>query len=492
MALGWTAWTVSPAYVGLFAPVAALLCWSWGPSRRRRANLAWGLGALVLLAVSLDVFSLFRDAAACQDLRCGEADTRLSLSQLGGWLPTADRLGRPGALLFAWVLLPVGWATARRGPLVLGSLFAALLALASLGPCPAATVSGLADAEPLSVLRPLACLFRGAREDASLLTAATLSAAVLGGAGLASVPFPRLRWLLAGPTCAAAAVCWLPGLGSGDAWQTPEPSPAAAFLSTVPAGPVVELPYDRRGQLLSALDHPARARRNPPSLVGVRPSSDPVLRWVDALGLGTPLPAQTPTAQMLTATGLQWIVFEQSRCGQHGTHCGHDFFQVLGGVLGAPRVHGDGTVVAWAVTPSPDLSQGAGLNPTARSVRHVDAPPGTPGGGQQSGSPTHTQAGPGEGTPGAAPGFALDIRVPDGSRPSLTVRVAERVFVPNDAGEGEDLQAGDGIWTALIERYPPQRPLEVRWGEASAFTGDIALQTGQGIPRMEVVLSAPE
>ena len=101
-------------------------------------------------------------------------------------------------------------------------------------------------------------------------------------------------------------------------------------------------------------------------------------------------------------------------------------------------------------------------------------------------NPCRARRGPARGGRGAAPGFALDIRIPGGRGADLTAHVAERSFAPNDQGDGEDLRAGDGVWTALIERYPPQRPLEVRLAGEVVFSGAIALETGSGIPRMAV------
>jgi len=125
------------------------------------------------------------------------------------------------------------------------------------------------------------------------------------------------------------------------------------------------------------------------------------------------------------------------------------------------------------------------------SVPHQAAPPGedtthraVPHG---EGGPTHTTAPPGAGGQ-SAPGFALELTLPRGQS-AVEVTVQDVSFTPRDDGRGEDRKARDGVWTAMIERYPPDQPLTVTAGGAVLFSGAIVLERVEGVPRMGLDLS---
>lgn len=145
-------------------------------------------------------------------------------------------------------------------------------------------------------------------------------------------------------------------------------------------------------------------------------------------------------------------------------------------------------------------------NPVEHNNFHVEAPPGAPqnlsdASPSQPGQPlqdvehsvqphstehVHTVAPPGEGNR-PSPGFAFSVRLPPDIT-DVTIVVGEKTFVPSDDGQGEDKQAGDGIWTAVIERYSATNPIEVHAGGVTLYNEPIAIVQTRDIPRMFVDL----
>ncbi|MFT4979998.1 MAG: hypothetical protein ACI8S6_005910 [Myxococcota bacterium] len=106
---------------------------------------------------------------------------------------------------------------------------------------------------------------------------------------------------------------------------------------------------------------------------------------------------------------------------------------------------------------------------------------------QQAEGPVHTVMPPGSGGR-PAPGFALLLTLPSPAD-APQVSVGDVDFVPRDDGVAPDVLAGDGVWTAMIERYPPEHALSVRCGGRPCFDGEIVLEQTRDVPRMMVDLT---
>jgi hypothetical protein len=125
-------------------------------------------------------------------------------------------------------------------------------------------------------------------------------------------------------------------------------------------------------------------------------------------------------------------------------------------------------------------TDGAPVEGTANDRIHVVAPEGTPNG------PNHSTQPPEQGAQNA-PGFAFSIDITGQNLSALRAVVAETSFILLDDGAGEDVQARDGVWTAMIEHYPPNQPIEVFAGGDILFSGDVQLVNKMSaVPRMEV------
>lgn len=142
-------------------------------------------------------------------------------------------------------------------------------------------------------------------------------------------------------------------------------------------------------------------------------------------------------------------------------------------------------------TPSASVSSGAQLRSLLGDAGFTDVlgpaeqpPPAAP---SSQPSPEHHPAPPGAGGHGA-PGFALEVRLPSPPAP-LSASVAGATFRPLDDGSGEDTRPGDGVWTTMVERYPPDQPLTIQAGDAVLFEGAIVLQQTDGVPRMVIDLT---
>lgn len=161
-------------------------------------------------------------------------------------------------------------------------------------------------------------------------------------------------------------------------------------------------------------------------------------------------------------------------------------------------VHEDSTVALENAAGAHSPGRMTGEEPGDRV--HFIAPAGAPveGQGAKHGGHVHVVAPEGapngppptDHTPDSAPGFAFSIATSGQHGIDLTAVVVETNFTLRDDGEGEDLQAQDGVWTAMIERYPPGRPIEVYAGDVMLFSGDIQLVNKlSAVPRMEITVS---
>jgi hypothetical protein len=125
-------------------------------------------------------------------------------------------------------------------------------------------------------------------------------------------------------------------------------------------------------------------------------------------------------------------------------------------------------------------TDGAPAEGAASDRVHVVAPEGAPNG------PAHSAQPPEPGGQ-SAPGFAFSIDITGRTLSEVRAVVAETTFILLDDGAGEDVQARDGVWTAMIEHYPPNQPIEVIADGDVVFSGEVRLVNKMlAVPRMEV------
>ena len=152
---------------------------------------------------------------------------------------------------------------------------------------------------------------------------------------------------------------------------------------------------------------------------------------------------------------------------------------------GTPRAEDDHEAPSDHVhAAAPEGATHGGLVEATDSDRvHVVAPEGAPNG------PAHSEQPPEQGGQNA-PGFAFSIAITGRNVGEVRAVVAETSFILHDDGAGEDLQARDGVWTAMIEHYPPNQPIDVLVGGDVLFSGEIQLVNKMlAVPRMEVSVS---
>jgi hypothetical protein len=382
--LGALAATAYPPYLLLFGPLAIALLVRPVVETRGRAvvPMVVGLAAGGLVAWP-ELMAILESRQGIGDFApqgCPDRYGALVADALWGTRPEASQgLSLPGAARFGWVLAPLVLLHRRRwgGLVVLAGT--ALWALLSLGPCPQLRegLSFAPQAWPVvgGLLPPLWRLGAPLHDFGRFATVAVLQAAVLGGLGVSAVAHGALR--LPGPRRAGVVGRVVVALALGGAvvgqvqyyvlseslspakWHDVSvPATAAHTLSQPEAErfPIVELPFDRRLQFVSAIYAPG-PRLNPLRPGDPPPSPDPFVGWLMQLGRGQ-TPGSAPTAAQARASGFRRVYLDSDRCHGGGVPrdaCGVGVQSALTSVLGAPERVGAGLWV-WTVGDGPDVT----------------------------------------------------------------------------------------------------------------------------------------
>ena len=180
--------------------------------------------------------------------------------------------------------------------------------------------------------------------------------------------------MLAGPVLTVRAQ-----LSRSSSWLAVPLLATTDFLNEAADGPVVELPFDRRVQFLSALQAPGRKRVNTlntkprgySSAYQIRPGDEryPFVGWLIGIGRGEPL-GERPTLEEVSQSGVRWVVWDGERCGGVGlqvrgdesrppnrlsdwadapaTACRPEILKELVSVLGQPQIL-PGSAMAWGL-----------------------------------------------------------------------------------------------------------------------------------------------
>ena len=406
-ALGAAAALTYPPTLALLVPAGVVLGMGRAKSARLR-GVFWGMAALaaawILVGGELEAIRRSprasdgmagREIVCSLGLGCAQLAERIRLEV--GFLHLQDffRLSDPatgnwlrsGLLMGAWVpaLALLGSAKTRW---VGGALlfWAGVLALLSLGPCPQGTET---QELPMGIpgMSGRAWCALGALHDFGRLTtvASILFAALVGWACESVFGASGRKWLpwvvgglaLAGPVQAARSHLQVPGR-----WLAVPEISTTAFLRAAELGAVVELPFDRRVQYLSARQVPERPRVNPlnskprgySASLQIRPGDRdfPFLGWL--MGLGKGEVGDPPSTEELKASKVRWVLFDPERCGGGAlkklpsgsrpinrlqgwadappTACADEVVRALNEVLGPPQAL-PGQALVWDVTALP-------------------------------------------------------------------------------------------------------------------------------------------
>lgn len=362
VALGVAGLWVYPPWAVLLLPLLLVLA---VPALRQADPLGRGLlGAGILIAGGMLVWLLPDTVEArvvgqqCLRLRCPDRFHAVDMLDLvRAAVEPGDGLARGGLYLAPWLLAPLALAR-RRGVAVVLLGGAVGLSLLSLGPCPTAGGSPLLPsllAHDPSAAPSLWCLLGRVTDFGRFATAGGLALAVLAGLGVDAVgaggrPRQALAWALGAGAVAWVAAVHLTSMNDPRRWHTPGVPPPARFLADAAPGVAAELPFDRSGQFLSVLAAPGRARINPLKSQPRSGSGDPVIDWLQALGVGDPgLP---PDRAALAATEVRWVVWDPGRCGVPSVPqlaCHPSIAARLAAVLGPP-VWQEGQALAFGVS----------------------------------------------------------------------------------------------------------------------------------------------
>jgi len=334
-----------------------------------------------------------QEAICALGMACSSIDPRVRLD--AGFLTLSDAFLLVGVQLDRWVrsgLLAVVWLPGLLAPVFLknraawvGILFWAIgLSLLALGPCPE-----WSKAEPLSwnlgfVGTRSWCAMGVLHDFGRLLSVATLLFAVATGRVCESLcentRFPRLLSCIVGCLVLAGPVWTVRAqLSQSSSWLAVPVLATTDFLNEAAEGPVVELPFDRRVQFLSALQAPGRARVNTlntkprgySSAYQIRPGDEryPFVGWLVGLGRGEEL-GERPSLEEAHKSGVRWVVWDGERCGAVGlqargdetrppnrlsgwadapaTACRSEILKELLSVLGEPIIL-PGSAMAWGL-----------------------------------------------------------------------------------------------------------------------------------------------
>ncbi|MEE2750428.1 MAG: hypothetical protein VX519_03295 [Myxococcota bacterium] len=334
-----------------------------------------------------------QEAICALGMACSSIDPRVRLD--AGFMTISDVFALVGVQLDRWVrsgLLTVVWLPGLLAPILLknravwlGVLgWAVGLTLLSMGPCPE-WKAGESLSWNLGFVGTSSWCAMGVLHDfGRLLSVATLLFAVATGRVCESLCEKTrfsgvLPWIvgclvLIGPVWTVRAQ-----LSRASSWLAVPVLATTDFLNEAADGPVVELPFDRRVQFLSALQAPERKRVNTlntkprgySSAYQIRPGDErfPFVGWLVGLGRGAEL-GERPTLKEAQQSGVRWVVWDGERCGAVGlqlrgdesrppnrlsgwadapaTACRPEILEELRSVLGEPQVL-PGSALAWGI-----------------------------------------------------------------------------------------------------------------------------------------------
>lgn len=368
---------IYPPYILLLIPIGLVLCLPRLRKIRPRQLLpplaAMGLG-VVLALPSMHAIVASRvgnEFHAVKYQVCPAAAEVVSMVNLAGVVPTPFPIGDVPVSQLAlggWLLGLMALLHPRRrrlGAWLLG--IAAVFGLFALGPCPTwrfGDDGGSAGVIPVLdvLLRPVQYLRPALTDLSRFATASAMLLAVACGLG-AEALVQRARTLTTKvrgtPAVLGAVLLALAGVGHV-AWfwasdltdvrlwhQVPVPD-TARFLATAGGEPAAELPWSTK-QWSSVLHAPGSPRVNPLDGERIQPTDDPVVDWLNQLGMGE-TPGRKPTPGELAATDVRWVFHDSNGCFPYtltlGEACGGEVRRSLYEVLGGPSHLGE-SVLYW-------------------------------------------------------------------------------------------------------------------------------------------------
>jgi hypothetical protein len=344
-----------PPFLLLLAPPGGLALLASRPDRRgwMRAAGSLGVGALLGAPVLWGMIAMRAEkgvegfAATCP--QPGFVTLGADVAAFGppAWVGEID----PWLAAGIWLGLPAVALARRSRAVLLGwALFACVLAVVSLGPCPSwGPVAGVERSLLLGWTGPLVGVMNALGR---LLIVAHL---LLGTCLALAWDAPGLRGVAAKVLGALALLgVALPLRGElldHRHYKRVEVSPQAAFLAGVAPAPIADLPWDQAGQFVVALQTPGFPRVNPPTPYVPKYRDDPFVAWLHDLSAGS-LPPSPPTPAQAAASGVRWVFHDTRRCDPPRMNtlvpCSAAVRSALAQVLGRGRDLGSGVMV-WEV-----------------------------------------------------------------------------------------------------------------------------------------------
>ena len=271
-------------------------------------------------------FAQYR-AQDCSQLSCPDRYNAVAWQDL--FRTTAEPtqgLSYSGIQAVFWWILPI--CLIHRHNRVVGGLLcivAIAYGMLSLGPCPRLTPLEDLTGSWVPILKQLAepiwCQAAHLHDYGRFATVGAIVLAVLAGLSVDGIvrskwPFKRVIGIGLG-----AWVIWSAGeplwgeYMDPKKWHTVPNSAIVAFLDDKAPSNIVEFPYDRSGQFLSALSAPTHNRMNP-----LRPTDPPrsnlvFYLWAYQVGRGRK-PDVVPDSTDVQKANMQYIFYEPSRCLQ--------------------------------------------------------------------------------------------------------------------------------------------------------------------------------
>ncbi len=379
-ALGALTTAIYPPHILLLIPIGLVLCLP----RLRKVRLrqlvpplaAMGLGVVLALPSMHAILAsrVGNEFHAAKYHTCPAAAEVMSAANLVGVTPTPYPEGDvPVSVLAlgAWLLGLTALLHRRKrwlGACLLG--IAAAYGLFALGPCPTwrfEVAGGSGGAipvldvllEPVQYLRPaLTDLSRFGMAAAIMLALACgLGSEALVQRARALAPAGRRLPALLGAVLLALAgighVAWFWGSELTDPrlWHQVDVPATARFLATADGEPAAELPWSTK-QWASVLASPGSPRVNPLDSARIRPTDDPLLDWLNQVGMGE-MPDRMPTPAEISATDVRWVFHDGDGCFPYTltpvVACDDDMRRYLYQALGSPSHLGD-NVLFWDLT----------------------------------------------------------------------------------------------------------------------------------------------
>ena len=103
-------------------------------------------------------------------------------------------------------------------------------------------------------------------------------------------------------------------------WHRWSPSIIGSWLKDKPGVVVAELPYDRKGQFLSAIEAYDVQRTNPIKRDTSLQSKLTAYRWIDSVGR-LDLNSPPPTHQQLAGSRIDYVFYDSGRCERLSKPC---------------------------------------------------------------------------------------------------------------------------------------------------------------------------